>query len=89
MATNKKDIEKVNIILTDQQKDIVEQLKKLLATDYIDVAKISLNKDSIDNYYSVIYNYMGTGIHIPEEEVNELEFEQKQIQIWKTWTMNF
>lgn len=89
MATSKKDNEKVSIVLTDQQKDIVEQLKTLLSTEYIDVSKINLHKDSVDKYYSVIYNYMGTGIHIPESEVNEFEFENNQIGIWKTWTMNF
>lgn len=89
MATNKKDNEKVSVVLTDQQKYIVEQLKTLLSTEYIDVSKINLHKDSTDNYYSIIYNYMGTGIHIPENEVDEFEFENNRIGIWKTWTMNF
>lgn len=80
----KEDIKEV--VLTEQQKQIIEEVKKITSVNTIDISKLKLHKDNLDDYYSVMYNYMGTGIHIPKDEVDEFEFEKNGIGIWKTWT---
>ena len=67
---------------------IKEKLKEKLSS-----LKLKFNKEKValhlvegDDYYGVCYNYMGTGIHIPVEEVNEEECKEEGITIWKTWT---
>lgn len=48
--------------------------------------KIALHIIEGENYYSVCYDYMGTGIHLPINEVDEDEFRNQGIRIWKTWS---
>ncbi len=87
MANKKEDNSAIN--LTEQQKEIIEKIKSIVHSTNIDMSKIKLHKDSIDNYYSVLYDCMGTGIHIPKNEVDEVEFEKNGFTIWRTWTFNF
>ena len=80
--------EEVPTIFTEQQKGIIEKVKTFIGTSSIDINKLKLHKDSIDEYYSVVYNFMGTGIHIPADEIDEFEFIKNGIGIWKTTTYN-
>lgn len=48
--------------------------------------KIALTFTEGDNYYGISYNYMGTGIHIPIDQVNEELCNEQGIKIWKTWS---
>lgn len=76
--------EEIVVVLTEQQKEIIEKVKSFVGINNVDINKLKLHKDSIDNYYSIVYNCMGTGIHIPEEEINEMEFFKNGIEIWRT-----
>ena len=51
-----------------------------------DKEKVALTFEEGDDYYGVTYNYMGTGIHIPLNEINEEKCCEQGIKIWKTWT---
>lgn len=87
MAKNGKE-EIAPIIYTEQQKEIIEKVKAFIGTPNIDISKLKLHKDSIDDYYSIVYNFMGTGIHVPADEIDEFEFTKNGIGIWKTTTYN-
>ena len=58
--------------------------------------KIALTFEEGDDYYGISYNYMGTGIHIPKEQIDEaisrleeIELCKEQgVKIWKTWSYN-
>lgn len=80
--------EEVQIIFTEQQKEIIEKVKTFVGINNVDIEKLKLHKDSVDDYYSVVYNFMGTGIHIPKDEINEMEFIKNGIEIWRTTTYN-
>lgn len=51
-----------------------------------DINKIALTYTEGDTYYGISYNYMGTGLHIPVDQVNEEECNEEGIKIWKTWS---
>jgi len=67
-----------------------ELIKEKLGNKYPFVLdKIALHKETGDDYYSIIYNYMGTGIHIPVKLVDEKLCEEEGIKVWKTWSYKF
>lgn len=70
--------------LTEFQKNILSTISDKIGIQATDIDKVKLSKINVDNYYGVIYNFMGTGIHIPENEVDELEYIKEGIGIWKT-----
>lgn len=84
MANKKEDMPV--IVLTEQQKEIIERVKTVVGSNTIDLSKLKLHKDSADDYYSVLYDCMGTGIHIPQKDIDESEFTKNGITIWRTWT---
>jgi len=51
-----------------------------------DKEKVALTFEEGDDYYGVTYNYMGTGIHIPSNEIDEEKCKEYGIKVWKTWT---
>lgn len=64
-----------------------ELIKEKLGNEHPFVLdKIALHRVEGDDYYSIIYNYMGTGIHIPASDVDEELCEEEGIKIWKTWS---
>ena len=67
---------------------MIEKLKQLLKEKNLslNLDKIALNKDSQCDYYNVICNYMGTGIHIDANQVDEEQCKEEGITVWHTWT---
>ena len=39
-----------------------------------DINKIALTYTEGDTYYGISYNYMGTGLHIPVDQVNAIGY---------------
>lgn len=77
--------------LTEIQKKfltIVSEKRGNVSINNIDIDKIALHKDSIDDYYSVIYDFTPIGVHINYKEIDEGECQRNSIKIWHTWTWN-
>jgi hypothetical protein len=51
-----------------------------------DKEKVALTFEEGDDYYGISYNYMGTGIHIPLNKVDEEKCKEQGIKVWRTWT---
>ena len=64
---------------------IIDLIKAKIYPRVFNKDKITLHITEGENYYSICYNSMGTGIHIPKEEVDEDECREFDIKIWKTW----
>lgn len=60
--------------LNQTQQHVIELLK---SNEVKIVNPIMLTKTQLVDYYSVSCNYMSTGIHIPENEINEQELKEK------------
>lgn len=67
---------------------MIELIKNKLASVGLtyNPEKVALTYTEGDNYYGISYNYMGTKLHIPKEDVNEELCEENGIKIFKTWT---
>lgn len=48
--------------------------------------KVALTFEEGDDYYGISYNYMGTGIHIPKEQIDEELCREQGVKVWKTWS---
>lgn len=72
--------------MSELQKKIVDIVASSLgySVTSIEFDKIKLHKDSLDNYYSILYNCMGIGVHLDKKEVDEEEFAKNNIEIWHT-----
>lgn len=70
---------------------MVELIKEKLKSKNLkfDKEKIALTFTEGDDYYGISYNYMGTNIHIPKEDVDEEECIKEEIRIWKTWEYKY
>ena len=67
---------------------MIELITNLLKTKNLifDINKIALTLTEGDNYYGISYNYMGTGLHIPLEQIDEESCKEEGIKVWKTWS---
>ena len=71
-----------------------ELIKTLLneKSDYyknLDNEHIAIERTNKEPYYSVCVNYMGTGIHIPVDDIDEQEVCDAGIKVWKTASYKF
>ena len=50
---------------------------------------IAIERTNHEPEYSICVNYMGTGIHVPVDEIDEDEVRDAGIKVWKTASYKF